>query len=264
LAFTRLGLFALLLAAATGCGEGMLEQMELDDSLAPFSESALTAVDRNGVAYIPFPKFQYSKERFDFNKNFKGNGSMRHDFEGTVDANQCVLGYFMVGGSDDEISAKLGGGPHTDSNKDWADTYDIGVTNFAGTRSRLRYEKTHPSYTGGVKERSFKLGDVRNRWVGALGCKMNIDVNYDGTVDFIRVLAGVDPAGLVNGRPANRWVKTYDAVFRPEDVQLKSPTIPYVVKIGQPKEAQATIRVDGQGSGYKYQFVTYRALVQTK
>ncbi|HYO60020.1 discoidin domain-containing protein [Archangium sp.] len=221
------------------------------------------SVDKNGVAYLPIAGFRYVGERFDWTQNFKADGSMRHDFENTPHGNQCVVGYFVVNGPDaEEISAKLGGGPHSSDHPTWADTYDLGITNFTGTRSRLRYEATHPDYTAGPT-RTISLGDLRNKWVGAMGCKLNLDQDGNGSIDRIRVLAWVDPTGLDStGKPKNGWVNTLDLTLTLPDVDLKSPTIPYVVTIGQSAESQATIRIDEQGSSYQYKYVAYRRLEQ--
>lgn len=218
-------------------------------------------VDQNGVAYIDIPGFEYVSERFNWTKNFKSNGSMRHDFEGAPDSNQCVLGYFFVNGPDDEeISAKLASGPHSDSMATWADTYDIGILRFDGTRARLRYEATHPQYTSGPTQ-SNSIGNIRNKWVGAMGCKLNLDTNGDGNPDTAKILAYVDPTGLdSSGKPNNNWVKTLDLAIPFSEVKLKSPGKPYVVTIGHPEEAQATLRIDQQGSSYQYKFVAYRRL----
>jgi hypothetical protein len=217
------------------------------------------------VAYVPLPGFTYTGgvERFDWHENFKSNGSMRHDFEGTTEVNQCVIGYFFVDGPDDEeISAKLGGGPHTDSHKTWADTHDVAITNFAGDRARVRWEATHPQYDSGPTA-DIDVGDIRNEWVGAMGCKLNLDEDENGEVDHIWYVAYVDPEGLdAAGNPRNGWVQTLDLKIDVDDVELKSPAVPYVVTIGEEDEAQATMRIDEQDEDdYGYAFVTYRAPV---
>lgn len=219
------------------------------------------SVDENGVAYVPIAGYEYVSERFDWTKNFKSNGSRRHDFENAPDSNQCVVGYFWVTGpGDEEISAKLASGPHSSSNPGYADTYDLGLINFAGTRARLRYEATHPSYDNGPSK-SVNIGDVRNRWVGAMGCKLNADSNGDGTPDTARILGYVDTSGFdAAGKPQNQWVPTLDLSIPFSEVELKSPAVPYVVTIGKASLSQATIRIDGQGSSYKYQYIAYRKL----
>jgi hypothetical protein len=225
---------------------------------------ALAGQDKNGVAYIAIPGFVYAGERFDWTKNFKSNGSMRHDFEGTPDENQAVVGYFKVDGPDDEeISAKLGGGPHSEDDPEWADCYDIGIIDFKGTSSRLRFEATHPSYQSGPSAKVTGIGDVRNKWVGAMGMKLNVDTDGDGKTDKVRVLAWVDPDGLdAAGKPKNGWKKVFDVTLALADVELKSPTIPYVTTIGQSSAAQATIRIDEQDAdSYEYKYVAYRRLV---
>jgi hypothetical protein len=217
--------------------------------------------DKNGVLYQPIAGFQYVSERFDWTQNFKSDGSMRHDFHGAPDSNQCVVGYFLVDGPDDEeISAKLASGPHNDDNPTYADTYDIGIVNFTGTRSRLRFEKTHPDYTGGINA-NIHVGDIRNKFVGAMGCKLNLDTNGDGNPDTAKVLGFVDTTGLdAAGKPNNNWIKTLDLTIPFSQVLLKSPGIPYVVTIGKPELAQATVRVDEQDASYRYKFIAYRKL----
>lgn len=236
-----------------------------DDASSGEAGSTMAGQDKNGVAYITIPGFVYAAERFDWTKNFKSNGSMRHDFENAPDENQVVVGYFKVDGPDDEeISAKLGGGPHGDDNPDWADCYDIGIIDFAGTSSRLRFEKSHPDYASGPSAKVTGIGDVRNEWVGAMGMKLNLDTDGDGKTDKVRVLAWVDPDGLdAAGKPKNGWKKTLDVTLALSEVKLKSPTIPYVTTIGESSQAQATIRIDGQDDGsYEYKFVAYRRLAR--
>lgn len=223
------------------------------------------SADRNGVAYVEIPGFTYEGgiERFDWSENFQGGGSMRHDFESTPEGNQCVLGYFVVDGPDDEeISAKLGGGPHNDDDPEWADTHDLGLINFIGDRARVRWEETHPDYEDAVAQDVDGVDDVRGGWVGAMGCKLNLDKDGDGEIDHVWYLAWVDPDGLdADGNPRNGWVVTLDAEFAVEDVGLKSPTVPYVTTIGESEAAQATMRIDEQGDSYEYDYIAYRSPV---
>jgi hypothetical protein len=227
------------------------------------------SVDKNGVAYVALPGFSYvgGKERFDWKENFKSNGSMRHDFSGTAEGNQCALGYFVVEGpNDEELSIKLGGGPHNDDNPEYADTYDFGVTNFAGNKSRLRFEKTHPDYSDSIPGLSFSFGSVENKWVGVMACKLNLDDNADSQVDKIWTVAWVDPQGLdAQGKPKNAWTKVFDKKLSLGEVKLKSPTEPYVATIGKPQLAQATVRIDEQDEGsYEHKYVAYRSPVACK
>jgi hypothetical protein len=217
--------------------------------------------DVNGVEYLPIAGYRYVADRFDWDENFRSDGSMRHDFHNAPDSNQCVLGYFFIDGPDDEeISVKLASGPHNDTNPTWADTYDLGVTNFIGDRSRLRYEDTHPSYSDGPSD-TISIGDIRNKWVGAMGCKVNVDSDGNGEPDAARVVSWVDPTGLDgNGAPNNGWVVVFDHTIDFADIDLKSPAEPYVVTIGEADQAQATIRIDEQGADYDYKFVAYRKL----
>ncbi|MGE0547444.1 MAG: hypothetical protein AB7R00_10320 [Kofleriaceae bacterium] len=224
-------------------------------------DGTAAAYDENGVAYLAIEGFKYESDRFDWDENFKSDGSMRHDFNNVPDGNQCLVGYFFVDGStSEEISAKLASGPHTDDHTDYADTYDLGLVNFSGDRSRLRYESTHPNYDDGPSN-SLEVGDIRKKWVGAMGCKLNLDTDGDGEPDAAKVLAYVDTSGFdANDKPQNNWVNTLDETIPFDDVQLKSPAEPYVATIGKPEISQATMRIDGQGSDYDYKFIAYRKL----
>lgn len=70
------------------------------------------------------------------------------------------------------------------------------------------------------------MGDVRGGWVGAMGCKLNLDKDGDGEIDHI-------------------WY----------------PTVPYVTTIGESEAAQATMRIDEQGDSFEYQYLAYRSPV---
>jgi hypothetical protein len=74
----------------------------------------------------------------------------------------------------------------------------------------------------------------------------------------------IDVGGLdASGRPRNEWRTTLDVDIPFTEVGLKSPSTPYVATIGHSEEAQATLRIDQQGSGYEYKYVTYRRLERT-
>jgi hypothetical protein len=121
-------------------------------------------------------------------KNFRSDGSMLCDFRDRIRNSVYVGGYFRVKGPDsEEVSAKLNGGPHSSSSPEntYADTMDAGIPNFAGTRSRVRWEKTHPNYSSGISPSSTSLpvGDVRNKWRGYCRLKVDLDDNGDGKSD---------------------------------------------------------------------------------
>lgn len=236
-------------------------------------------VDKNGIAYVqPLTsdgyKLTYSNESFTFNKNFRSDGSMRCDFVG-VRNSVFIAGYFKVQGTDtgEEISAKLNGGTHNDTNPEYADTMDMGITNFLGTNSRVRWEKTHPIYSDSIPPTYSQLpvGDVRNKWVGAAGLKINLDTTGDGQPDKVALIGMIDPSGLdANGKPVNNWRITFKRIFSPSEIDLKSIFTPYVATIGHPELAQTTMRIDQQNqsawlsSTPPYKFVTCKELVAIK
>jgi hypothetical protein len=245
------------------------------------AEAATASYDKNGIKYLqPFSSFKltYSNETWTFNKNFRSDGSMRCDFEDRIRNSVYVAGYFIVKGSDDseEVSAKLNGGPHTSSSPEntYADTMDLGITNFLGTKSRVRWEKTHPNYSSSISPSSSALpvGDIRNKWRGYCGLKVNLDDNGDGKPDRVALYAYVDVGGLdpTTMKPVNNWKGTYKRVFSPSEIALKSIWTPYVATIGKPQLAQQTIRVDQQSqsewqsSNPPYKYVTCKEVTVTK
>jgi hypothetical protein len=252
-----------------------------NNSLIRTAEATTTSSnDKNGVRYVqPVSGFRlrYSNETWTFSKNFRDDGSMRCDFEDRVRNSVYVAGYFKVKGPDsEEVSAKLNGGPHTSSSPEntYADTMDIGITNFLGTRSRVRWEKTHPNYSSGIAPSSSALpiGDIRNKWRGFCALKVNLDDDGDGKPNRVALIGMVDVGGLdpTTLKPVNSWKRTYRRNFKPSEIALKSIWTPYVATIGKSELAQQTIRVDEQSqsewqsSNPPYKYVTCKEVTATK
>ena len=202
---------------------------------------------------------------------------MRCDFKDRIRNSVYVGGYFKVKGPDsEEVSAKLNGGPHTSSSPEntYADTMDLGITNFLGTRSRVSWEKTHPNYSSSIASSSSELpiGDVRNKWIGFCGLKVNLDANSDGKPDRVALIGMVDVGGLdpTTMKPVNNWKMTYRRIFKPSEIALKSIWTPYVATIGKPELAYTTIRIDQQSqsewqsSNPPYKYVTCKEVTATK
>ena len=239
-----------------------------------------SSYDKNGIRYVqPIPTFKltYSNETWTFTKNFRSDGSMRCDFEDRIRNSVFIGGYFKVKGPDsEEVSARLNGGPHTSSSPEntYADTMDVGITNFLGTKSRVRWEKTHPNYSSSIAPSSSSLpvGDVRNKWRGYCGLKVNLDDNRDGKPDRVALIGMVDVGGLnsTTMKPVNNWKTTYRRIFRPSEIALKSIWTPYVATIGKSGLAQTSIRVDEQSqsewqsSNPPYKYVTCKQVTATK
>ena len=242
--------------------------------------STTSSNDKNGIRYVqPLSDYRltYSNETWTFTKNFRSDGSMRCDFKDRIRNSVFVGGYFKVKGPDsEEVSAKLNGGPHTSSSPEntYADTMDIGITNFLGTKSRVRWEKTHPDYSSSITPSSSSLpvGDVRNKWRGYCGLKVNLDDNRDGKPDRVALIGMVDVGGLnsTTMKPVNNWKITYRRIFTPSEIALKSIWTPYVATIGKPELAQQTIRIDEQSrsewvsSNPPYKYVTCKQVTATK
>lgn len=262
-----------------GIGQGQAQSNNNNNnSFVRAAEATTSSNDQNGVRYIqPFKTFrvEYSNETWSFDKNFRSDGSMRCDFDGVRDS-VCLVGYFKAVGSDDseEVSANMNGGPHNNTNPEYADTMDLGIVNFAGTRSRVRWEKTHPNYSNsiGPTESKLPIGDVRNKWLGFCGFKVNLDDNSDGNPDRVAIVGMVDVGGLnsTTMKPVNNWKLTYKRVFKPSQIALKSIWTPYVATIGKPELAQNTIRIDQQSqsewqsSNPPYKYVSCKEVTATK
>jgi hypothetical protein len=236
--------------------------------------------DKNGVRYVqPLSSYRltYSNETWTFTKNYRSDGSMRCDFKDRIRKSVYIGGYFKVKGPDgEEVAAKLNGGPHTSSSPEntYADTMDIGITNFLGTKSRVRWEKTHPIYSSGVNPASSNLpvGDVRGKWRGFCGLKVNLDSDGNGNPDRVALIGMVDVGGLdaTTMKPRNNWKMTYYRVFTPSAIPLKSIWTPYVATISKPELAQQTIRIDQQSqsewlsSNPPYKYVTCKQVTAKK
>jgi hypothetical protein len=252
-----------------------------DNSSVRTAEATTTSSnDKNGIRYVqPFSSYKltYSNETWTFTKNFRSDGSMRCDFRDRIRKSVYVGGYFKVKGPDgEEVAGKLNGGPHTSSSPEntYADTMDIGITNFLGTKSRVRWEKTHPNYSSGIRPSGSQLpiGDIRNKWRGFCALKVNLDSNRDGKPDVVVLVGMVDVGGLnpTTMKPVNRWKITYRRMFKPSEIALKSIWTPYVATIGKSELACQTIRIDQQSqsewqsSNPPYKYVTCKQVTATK
>jgi hypothetical protein len=259
--------------------------------------SYASTTDRNGIEYLQPSGYdlEYGTEHFSFVKNFRSDGSMRMDFEGTNIAfpSLFIAGYFNVelgGGSErdcradprEEISIKVNGGPHNDDDPEYADTMDAGVIKFnADSPSRFRVEPEHPDYSSSYSSRALPSGgwpiqvsdicSVPGGFIGAALFKLVLDNNDDGTADAVRIISLVDESGLQNNRPQNNWEIVYTREFSiPNGMDgIKSMEIPYVClpEVDECDEAQQTIRIDEQSrtawrsiSNPPYKFVTLKEI----
>lgn len=228
--------------------------------------------DKDGVAYVqPLLesgfKISTLDETWDFDDNFRSDGH-RYDFNGMCWESKEVVGYFFIPEDfdDDEISGKLNGGPHNNSNPSWADVMDMGIIDLDGTKSRMRWEKTHPQYSGSLNVQNVNIGPLYGKWVGARAMKLNLDTNGDGQPDKVALIGMVDvgngSGGLdSSGKPVNNWQVTQFKIWDPEDIGLKSLWVNYVCTIGEGSESQETIRIDNSPpSGLLHKFVSCKEL----
>jgi hypothetical protein len=302
-------ILAIMAAAITTVAALSLAMMPVATMNQAYGAGSAGSLDPNGVRRIdalgaagPFSDdidMSYDSEYYIGSavKNFRSDGSMRIDWESKPASMSDTDGVFLAGyfninlggevtsGNDctanpsEEISMKMNGGPHSDSNSEWADTMDSGTISFNGDRSRFRTEEDHPDYSGSYSGRSLPGGwpiqtsnlcTVPGGWVGAATVKVNVDTNSDGTADAVRIIHYVDESGLDSaGKPRNNWEVVYYQQFAvPNGMDVKSMLIPYVCTIGQCDEHQETIRIDEQSlsrwqstSNPPYRFVTYKEII---
>jgi hypothetical protein len=251
--------------------------------------------DVNGVRYMqPLAGYTltYGDECFVFDENFRDDGSMRMDFTdetcpGISEWDSVnIVGYFNLENgaansnfceenTDEEISAILNGGPHTESdpppatpnsitpypNENYADAMDLGISNMAGDESRVRWEKTHPIFSSGIPSPTplnmplaSNLCDLNpGSWVGVQGFKLNRDTDCIGGPNRVQLIGVVDKANLnLDGTPKNSMAFTYSNVFRtqagfPDSVMLKRALDQWTDAVaGHPEDVQQTIRIDNQ------------------
>ena len=206
------------------------------------------AVDKNGVVqlYATLP----GKESYEPVKNFRDDGK-RFDFEEDYTPALDVYGYFKLNKKvDDEISPKVFGGTHSESNKKAARCYDFGIDD-GGKHVRLRIEHQHlgggKGYTGNLIKKSTNFDSYIGRWVGVrfLGY-------HESDKKRTRLVILIDNKGLTEGgKPANEWEVVVDEWDTGQwDSKVKEKVQGEYVH-GTPygkypyENGQQTIRIDG-------------------
>jgi hypothetical protein len=248
--------------------------------------------DKNGIQYVqPLLSsnqqlLSYSYETFTYDRDLRDNGSMRFYFRDEVRRDSVMLaGYFKVSGAnypDEYVAAALNGGYHSGNappaipNNTYADTMWIECVNFAGTKSRVRWEKTHPIYTSDVLLTSSQLpvGDIRDIWRGFIAIKVNLDTDDNGSPDKIALVGMVDKGELDstnNLKPKNQWVTTYNHIFSPSEIALKKLFSSYVRSIGQTEYEEQFWRIDNQNpttwrstTNPPYKYLTCKKVTATR
>lgn len=215
--------------------------------------SAGTTTD--GIILPSLPHEVYSLDAIDYNEqpDHKGNGSFREHFlRGNKDLNSVMIGgYLKVDGPDDEeISAKLGGGIHSSSDKGKAGRcYEINLA-LDGLSINVLKEDPHGIYheTGIIN--TLNLGDRQGHYTGVIFLKANIRFNGENCV---RLQAWVDCSGMEdNGTftAANQyWIQVLDAIDTGH--WFDKPWLTGSV----PGNSIATIRTDQQvAASYDFKF----------
>ena len=193
---------------------------------------------------LPTTSYSYDPIVYTWNADHRSDGSFRENWSrGSRDLNSVLVGgYILTGGSDDEISCKLGGGRHSDSDNGKAGRcYVIGLA-LSGIRVRIRKENPHPSMHDTPAYANLNLGDRRGHYTGVMGMKVN--VIHHGQ-ECVRLIGYVDIAGMsdtgVFTAAAQNWQKTIDVV----DTGQLSGSI--WLTTATPGDSIVTIRTDEQG-----------------
>jgi hypothetical protein len=226
-------------------------------------------VDKNGVVqlYATLP----GKESYEPDHNFRSDGK-RFDFNEDYTPALDLYGYFkIVKNVDDEISPKVFGGPHSESNKKAARCYDFGIDN-RGKHVRLRIEHEHlgggKGYTGDLIKKSTDFDSFIGRWVGVrfLGY-------HEADKKRTRLVILIDNKGLTtDGKPANEWKVVIDewdtGQWDPKVRGKCSGEYMHGTPYGKyPYEnGQQTLRLDGVGGSndLEWKFLSCRAIDPTK
>jgi hypothetical protein len=160
-----------------------------------------SGVTRDGVK-IPYEttgKFEYI-----FRHNDRDDGK-RMDFNNLKAGeyvNAVVLGYFAFpqdNAPDDEVSGKFSAMPHSGSNR--TECFDMG-TGIKDGATRIRYEASHPDYTGdlGNGEKGLPL---KTKYIGYMYARKNLP---NGNVLCEQWQDQGDNEGST---PSNKWVKLF-------------------------------------------------------
>lgn len=243
---------AILLGFAVLVGPSMTSQQAAFAQTPPEDINGIELKQPYGsytLTYTGQPQWFSTSGSFD--ENFRTDGSMRMEWIGTYSPSLMMAGYFKLSPDsctnfpNEEISAKMNGGPHTGSptdanfgsttepNADWADTMDLGGIAFDGSgagpnnSNRVRFEDPHPTGYGFSWATATNLGTITNPlatdlcstpdgWVGVMAFKTNIDNDCSGTPERWQIRNYVDISGLnTDGSPKNNWQMTYARTFIP-------------------------------------------------
>lgn len=170
--------------------------------------------------------FGNGKVHTEYRDNSRPDGK-RRDFQSIGTKGVELTGCFaLTSPIDDEVSGKFSTLSHSGSNK--TNCYDMGVSTKGG-RSRIRFEATHPSYTGNLGEGHTPAPALGNKFIGYKFIKV---ANPDKTVTCY---VYVDTGDNEGDKPANQWKE----IFKWVDTKYK-------IDVVQPF---ATIRIDDPSKG---------------
>lgn len=180
----------------------------------------------------------------------KRDDGLRLDFEDNkgvdyVNSVQVFYGSFKGNVPDDEITFKWSWGRHSKKG-DIVKAYGIGLNNKTGaTRGRMEWE--HPSYSKNKAEGKKGLPIKKGVIYGYMGVRKTLP-NGNVLLEYWQ-----DQGGLVDGKPANKWVK----LLTWEDSEYK-------VTDYSKNGCEPTTRIDDDNGGHKNVDVKFSMCVEIK
>jgi hypothetical protein len=233
-----------------------------------------SSTSENGVTLI-FEKLEHGKELIvntlpiNRHDDIKGNGynidqrieegdGVRYNIAGDF-ANCFDIGIYVKlnTNKNDETVFKVYGGPHSKNTPKLARCYDVGIK-FDGSTVRVRTEHEHNDgsgpYSGDIKKKNIRLGDLRNKWVGYRFIGIHKEAgDHQDSKPTTRLITFVDLDGLTNGNPSNSWIKVADwiddgTVFFDKTQEKYNEDLKHGPPYGKypydSDKAQQTIRID--------------------
>ena len=127
--------------------------------------------------------------------------------------NMECTGYFTIKASDEgeELSIKIFGGNHTDSNKKQGRCYGLGV-GFTGRPQIYKEYPEHPSGGKHLNKADFSKGELGQNIGKILGKNIGVKIISYIQNNFPTFECWIDKQGIVNGRPTNDWKLFYTCV----------------------------------------------------
>lgn len=169
--------------------------------------------------------------------------------------------------SNEEIGMFLGGGSHQGGsleNRKRGRSYVVGIRN-TGEKIRVRKEFPHPKYHGTGINKTINIGNVRNKWIGVIGAKINENNN-------VRLMVWVDTTAPSNiDNPPNSWTLVLDvtdsgnweidrADNTPSEITDEQIEEPWLTPFDTSSPGTCTIRADDQPRSMEHRFEFFKEI----